>query len=177
MGRGMTEDQIKEDLLSAIQVIAEELREQTKLMAERNELIKRTSYFDVTRTPSRIITNNIEELRKAGFYDKKRMEEEKMDLNILVVNLNNELNNKYINSNNPFIKENSFLIVKYTDQLSKGQITQNQYEGYVVDIQRLAKLEELEQVVEKKAIYQGFMNMIQDIILNGIVAIMKAKNI
>jgi hypothetical protein len=112
-----------------------------------------------------------------GIQNNEQEEKEKMDLNTLVVNINDELNNKYINSDNPFIKENSYLIVKYTDQLSKGQITQNQYEGYVVDIQRLAKLEELEQVVEKKAIYQGFMNMIQDIILNGIVAIMKAKNI
>lgn len=106
----------------------------------------------------------------------KKQKENRMDLQTLLSNLNDKLENTYGSSGNQFIQDQAALVSKFTSQLTSNQITQEQYQGLIEDIQRLTKLEELQQEVEKKAIYQGFENMIQDLIIDGISEVFKSKN-
>lgn len=165
-----------EQISLTLQDIYIEIKKQTKLIEKRNEFDK-NKYMTFSNNPtvnSKDIVKPFSTYRNYFNINITKKEINNMDINTLISNLYDELDNRY-KVGNEFIDEQSSLIKKYTSQLTQGQITQEQYQGLIEDIQKLSKLEELQQEVEKKAIYQGFENMIQDIILDGISAVFKSK--
>ena len=67
-----------------------------------------------------------------------------------------------------FIKEQGQKLEIYLTQLASGQITKNQFEGYVLDIKELTEMKALQMSVAAKASAQRMVNGITDLIIDGL---------
>lgn len=74
------------------------------------------------------------------------------------------LNDSKSDSDN-FVKKQSEKVEKYLTQLALGQITKDQFEGYIRDIKDLTEMQALKMSVASKASAQRLASGISDIII------------
>ena len=70
-----------------------------------------------------------------------------------------------------FIREQGEDLERYLTQLANGQITKQQFDGYVRDMRRLARMEALQGSVAAKAAAQRLADGIQSLIIDGLIAL------
>ena len=72
------------------------------------------------------------------------------------------------NDANEFIREQGERLERYMNQLARGEIRKQQFEGYMIDMRDLAELKVMQFSVESKASAQRLANGITKIILDGV---------
>lgn len=70
-----------------------------------------------------------------------------------------------------FIKRQGAKLERYLNQLAAGQITKDQFEGYVRDIRDLTEMQALKMSVAGKASAQRLANGISNLIIDGLLAL------
>lgn len=71
-----------------------------------------------------------------------------------------------------FIRRQGEKLELYLNQLAMGEITKEQFEGYILDIRDLSEMKVLEMSVEAKAKAQRLAMGIVDLILNGLISLL-----
>jgi len=70
-----------------------------------------------------------------------------------------------------FIKEQGYKLELYLSQLAAGQVTKEQFEGYVLDIKDLTEMKALQLSVAAKARAQRIVNGIPNLIIDGLISL------
>jgi hypothetical protein len=76
-----------------------------------------------------------------------------------------------VNEDVDFIKKQGEDLERYLTQLANGQITKQQFDGYIRDMKRLARMEALQGSVAAKAAAQRLADGIQSLIIDGLLAL------
>ena len=71
-----------------------------------------------------------------------------------------------------FIRRQGEKLELYLNQLARGEITKEQFEGYILDIRDLSEMKVLEMSVEAKAKAQRLAMGIVNLILNGLISLL-----
>ena len=71
-----------------------------------------------------------------------------------------------------FIKRQGEKLELYLNQLAMGEITKEQFEGYILDIKDLTELKALDMLADAKARAQRLINGIINLIINGLVSLL-----
>lgn len=69
-----------------------------------------------------------------------------------------------------FIRRQGEKLELYLNELANGQITKEQFEGYVSDIRDLTEMQALKMSVAAKASAQRLVEGITDLVINGLMA-------
>lgn len=69
-----------------------------------------------------------------------------------------------------FIQRQGEKLELYLNQLAEGSITKEQFEGYVIDIRDLTKMQSLKMTVAGKASAQRIVKGITKLVINGLMA-------
>ena len=73
---------------------------------------------------------------------------------------------KSLTDSNEFLKKQAVKVERYLNQLAAGEITKEQFEGYMKDIESLTRMQALKLTVEAKARAQRLADGIQNLILD-----------
>lgn len=71
-----------------------------------------------------------------------------------------------------FIKKQGVKLERYLNQLALGEITPEEFKGYVADLRTLTEIQSLKMQVAAKASAQRLCQGIEDMILNGLVRLL-----
>ena len=71
-----------------------------------------------------------------------------------------------------FIKKQGVKLERYLNQLALGQITPEQFKGYIEDLHKLTEMQALKMQVAAKASAQRLCKGIEDMILNGLMRLL-----
>ncbi|MBI3811105.1 MAG: hypothetical protein HY283_02710 [Nitrospirae bacterium] len=71
-----------------------------------------------------------------------------------------------------FVKKQGVKLERYLNQLALGEITPEEFKGYVADLQTLTGIQSLKMQVAAKASAQRLCKGIEDIILNGLMRLL-----
>lgn len=71
-----------------------------------------------------------------------------------------------------FIKRQGEKLELYLNQLAMGEVTKEQFEGYILDIRDLTEMKVLEMSVEAKAKAQRLGKGIVNLIINGLISLL-----
>ena len=72
-----------------------------------------------------------------------------------------------------FIKGQGEKLEAYLNQLALGEITKDQFAGYILDIKALTEMQALKMSVEAKARAQRLAKGITDLIIDGLLSLLK----